>query len=237
MQAMPHDRPVQATEAKSSSSRSADGSRVRLGAVSLAVAGLLFVLYPAIRPFSDETSLQGARAFASTAWLVAHMLAMVGFTLVALGLLALHIALQETAAERLAFRALVVSMLGVGLTLPFYGGEAFGLHAIGQQAVQDHSAALVGLANVVRSGPELYMFVLGLLLLGVGAILAAVAVWNSGTLAQWSGVPFALAFGLYIPQFFGTQPVRVAHGVLVAIGCLWIAAGMWRQSRGRATRN
>jgi hypothetical protein len=202
--------------------------------VSLAVAGLLFVLYPAIRPFSDETSLQGARAFASSAWLVAHMLAMVGFTLVALGLLGLHVALQATTAERLAFCALVVSMLGIGLTLPFYGGEAFGLHAIGQQALQEHSAALVGLASVVRGGPELYMFVLGLLLLGVGAILAAVAVWRSSTLARWSGVPFALGFALYIPQFFGTQPVRVAHGVLVAVGCLWVAAGMWRQSDGRA---
>jgi hypothetical protein len=236
MQARPHDPTIQATEVKSFAARSADVSRVRLGAASLAVAGLLFVLYPAIRPFSDETSLQGARAFASNAWLVAHMLAMVGFTLVMLGLLSLHTALQETAAERPAFRALVASMLGVGLTLPFYGGEAFGLHAIGQQALQEHSAALVRLASVVRSGPELYMFVVGLVLLGVGAILAAAAIWKSGVLARWSGVPFALGFGLYIPQFFGTQPIRVAHGVLVAIGCLWTAAGMWRQGSGRAIR-
>jgi hypothetical protein len=35
-------------------------TRVRLGALALAVAGVLFVLYPAIRPYSDETSLEGA---------------------------------------------------------------------------------------------------------------------------------------------------------------------------------
>jgi hypothetical protein len=40
------------------------GNPVRSGAVSLALAGMFFVLYPAIRPFSDETSLQGAQAFA-----------------------------------------------------------------------------------------------------------------------------------------------------------------------------
>jgi len=34
----------------------------------------------------------------------------------------------------------------------------------------------------------------------------------------------AVAFALYIPQFFGTQPVRVAHGLLVTIGCAWMAA-------------
>lgn len=209
--------------------RSAKASRVRLGAVSLAVAGLLLVLYPAIRPFSDEASLQGAAAFASNAWIVAHMLAMVGFTLLALGLLGLYIVLQERAVERLAFWALVVSVLGIGLTLPFYGGEAFGLHAIGQEAIKQQSVALVSLASVVRSGPGLVMFLLGLLLLGVGAVMVATAVWKSGTFLKWSGIPFALGLSLYIPQFFGTQPIRVVHGLLVAAGCLWIAVGMWQQ--------
>jgi hypothetical protein len=212
-------------------------TRVRLGALSLAISGILFVLYPAIRPFSDEASLQGAQAFASTAWLVAHMLAMVAFTLVELGLLGLFIALQGSVVDRLAFWALVVSVLGIGLTLPFYGGEAFGLHAIGQEAVKEQNAALVGLADVVRSGPGLVMFGVGLLLLAVGAIMAAVAIWRSGALAKWSGIPFALGFALYIPQFFATQPIRVAHGILVAIGCLWIAATMWQLSNKQVAQS
>src|SRR5437667_7585073 len=98
--------------------RSTNDSRVRLGALSLAVSGILFVLYPLLRPFSDESSLQGAEAFASTAWILAHLLAVVGFILLALGLLGLlglHIALQNTAVERLAFLALVLSWIGVGL--------------------------------------------------------------------------------------------------------------------------
>lgn len=68
----------------------ANAPRVRLGALSLTVAGVFFVLYLAIRPFSDETSLQGAAAFASPAWIVAHTLAMLGFILVALGLFAVR---------------------------------------------------------------------------------------------------------------------------------------------------
>ena len=55
-------------------------------------------------------------------------------------------------------------------------------------------------------------------------------VWRSGVLSRPSGVPFALGFALYIPQFFGNQPIRVAHGLLVAAGCLWLAAGIWRSS-------
>lgn len=212
-------------------------ARVRLGAISLAVAGILFLLYPAIRPFSDETTLQGAAAFASSAWLLAHILAMVGFTLLAIGLLGLTAALQESAAGRLAYWAAVVSILGIGLTLPYYGGEAFGLHAIGQEALNEHNAALVGLANVVRGGPELVMFTVGLLLIGAGAILVAIAIWNSGMLSKWSGVPLALGFALFIPQFFGTQPLRVAHGLLITVGCLWLAAVMWRSITGHSSRS
>lgn len=210
---------------------SVSATRTCLGALSLATAGILFVLYPVIRPFSDETTLRGAEAFASTSWVLAHMLAMLGFTLVAVGLLILYLALQTSSAERVAFNALVLSILGIGLTLPYYGGEAFGLHAIGQEALRQHNVALVNLASDVRSGPQLVMFGVGLLLLAIGAILAATAIWKSGTIPKWSGGPFALGFALYIPQFFGTPPIRVAHGLLVAAGCLWMAAGLWRLRR------
>lgn len=204
--------------------------RARLGAVAFGVGGILFVLYPAIRPFSDETSLQGAAAFGSTAWIVAHMLAMIGFTLLMLGLLGLYSALQQTLLERLAFWTLVVGLIGVGLTLPFYGGEAFGLHAIGQEALRQHSAALVGLAASVRSGPQLIMFLLGLLTIAAAGVMVAIVMWRSRVFHKWSGVPFAVAFALFIPQFFGTQPIRVAHGLLITIGCLWIAAELWREA-------
>jgi hypothetical protein len=204
--------------------------RARLGALALAVAGALFVLYPAIRPYADETSLQGAAAFASSAWIVAHVLAMLGFVLVTLGLLALYATLQDTAAKRFAFLALVTAWIGSGLTLPYYGAEAFGLHVLGQEAIRQHSTAIVGLANDVRYGPGVLLFIPGLLLLGIGAIVAAAGVWRSGTLPRWSGVPFGFAFALYIPQFFASPVIRVAHGLLVTAGCLWLAIAIWQRA-------
>lgn len=205
-------------------------NRVRFGAASLAVAGIFFVLYPAIRPFSDEKSLEAAAGFASTAWIVAHLLASLGFILVTLGLIGLHLVLRETSVERLAFQTLVVWLVGAGLSLTFYGAEMYGLHAIGQAAVTQHNVALVSLANDVRSGPGLTVFLVGLLLIAAAGIMGAVAIWRSRTWPKWSGVPFALGFGLFIPQFFGTQPLRVAHGLLVAAGCLWIAVSMWQRA-------
>ena len=44
-------------------------SRTRAGAVALAVAGVLFLAYPAVRPWHDETTVAGAtRSMGSTAW-------------------------------------------------------------------------------------------------------------------------------------------------------------------------
>ncbi|WP_138494388.1 hypothetical protein [Paenibacillus pinistramenti] len=201
--------------------------RIGLSAASLVIAGILFVIYPALRPFSDETSLEGAIAFASSEWLAAHMLAMVAFTLLPLGLLGLHNSLHGTAVNSLTYRAFLFCTLGTGLALPYYGGEAFGLHAIGQEAIRQQSAELVSLASTVRGGAALIMFLAGLLFLGVSAILWAIAIWKSGKYPKWSGIPFALGLCLYIPQFFVGQPLRIAHGLLVAFGCIWIAADLW----------
>jgi hypothetical protein len=205
-------------------------TRLRLSAAALVISGILFVLYPAIRPFSDEVTMQGAEAFGEPQWLVAHMLAMVAFTLLPLGMLGLHLSLRGTSAERGGYAAVVLSVIGIGLTLPFYGGEAYGLHAIGQEAIHQGNASLLSMAGVVRSGPGLIFFLVGLLSLAAASIVAALEIWRSGRYPKWSGIPFAVAFALYIPQFFGTQPLRVGHGLLVAIGCAWIAASLWRAS-------
>lgn len=211
-------------------------SRPRLSAAVMAISGLLFVLYPAIRPFSDETSLQGAATFATSQWLLAHMLAMVAFALLPLGLLGLHNTLQRTDVECDGYWAVVLSLVGTGLTLPFYGGEAYGLHAIGQQALIQGSAAVLSLATVVRSGPGLAMFIVGLLLLAIAAISAAITIWRSVTYPRWSGVPLAVGLTLYIPQFFGTQPLRIAHGLLVGIGCWWIAVAIWNRGTSQCSQ-
>jgi len=210
--------------------------RIRFGAAGLAIAGVLFVMYPAIRPFSDETTLEGAAAFASSSWLVAHVLAMIGFILIALAAGALWLALSASRAERVAFRAAVATAVGVGLSLPFYGGEAFGLHAIGTAALREQSTTILAISGDVRGGAALVIFLAGLTVLGLGAVGLAIAAWRSGVLGKWSGVPFAVGFGLFIPQFFWAQPLRVAHGALIALGCFWIASELWRVT-GAGARN
>lgn len=206
-------------------------NRLKLTGAALIIAGILFVLYPALRPFSDEASMQGAAAFASTDWLVSHMIAMVAFTLLGVGFLGVLGGLRGTEQEGIAFWSVVLGIVGLGLTMPFYGGEAYGLNAIGREAMARQSADLLSLASSVRSGAGLFMFLIGLLVLAISGVLVATALRKSDRYSQWTGMPLAIGLLLFIPQFFGSQPIRVAHGLLVAVGCVWIGVSLWRTDR------
>ncbi|GGK86577.1 hypothetical protein Sme01_40010 [Sphaerisporangium melleum] len=204
-------------------------SRSRLGAVAFVAVGVLFLLYPAIRPYSDESSMDGAVAIASPAWVASHLFAMIGFILLPLGLFALH----RVLGQRRTARALVVTWLGAGLVLPYYGAEDFGLNVIAGQAVRDQNASLLRLVSEFRFAPVAgTMFLGGLVLLAVGVTMAAVAVARSGVLSRWSAVPLAAGFVLFIPQFFGSPALRIAHGVLIAAGGLWLGLELWRGRTG-----
>ena len=193
-------------------------------AAAFVLSGLFFLLYPAIRPFSSEVGLDGARAFGSASWVVAHSLGIGAFILLGLGSLGLYLRLQATAVGGRMLAGLTLIWIGVGLTLPYYGAEVFGLHAVGQRALAQNQPGLVKpLTRAIRWEAGIYFILLGLVLLALAAILVAVAVWRSGTLNRWSAVPLAAGLLLYIPQFSGPQALRIAHGTLMLIGCCWLA--------------
>ncbi|MEQ4302628.1 hypothetical protein ABNF97_14715 [Plantactinospora sp. B6F1] len=205
-------------------------ARTRPGALLLAATGALFILYPATRPWDDESTVAGAvAAMGSTAWVASHLFAMVGFILLPLGLLALRRAVDGTAGERPATAALLTGWIGAGLVLPYYGAEDFGLHALAREAADGQRFDLLTAVETVRFSPAAAStFVIGLLALGVGAVLAAVAVWRSARLTRHSGIPFALGFALFLPQFFTPAAVRITHGLLIGIGSAWLAWELWR---------
>lgn len=214
---------------------SASATRIRWGAAALAAAAIMFLAYPALRPYHDENTIPGATAsMSSAAWVAAHFFAMLGFILVPLGMLALRAAVATTRAEPLALTATVLAWIGSGLTLPYYGAEDFGLHAIA--GPDGHSAGMLNVVHNVRYQPvAVTIFGAGLLLLAAAAIMAAIAVWRSRAVARTSGIAFAAGFALFLPQFFAPAPVRIAHGALLAVGLVTLAAALWA-SAGRPQR-
>ena len=201
-------------------------SRSRLGALALAAAGVLFVLYPALRPWHDENTVSGATtSMASTAWVAAHFCAMVGFILLPLGLLAVRGAIGTGRSGTLALVATVVTWIAAGLVLPYYGAEDFGLHAIAGK----HVAGLLDVVQAVRYQPlAITIFGAGLIALAAGGVLAAVAVWRSGVLPRYAGVLVAVGTVLFLPQFFGPPAFRIGHGVVFGAGLVILAVALWR---------
>jgi hypothetical protein len=181
-----------------------------LSRIALAVAGVLFLLYPVFRPWEDETTAAGAQeAMASGAWVASHLFAMIGFVLVGLALLGMRDLVGTT--------PVAVLWAGAGLTLPYYGAENFGLHAAATTSGTD----LLAVAEATRYDPvAIATFAAGLIALAVGAVLVGRAVRRP---SAWV---FAAGFVLFLPQFFTPAPVRIAHGVLMLVGLVWLAADL-----------
>jgi hypothetical protein len=205
----------------------------RLAAFALGAAGVLFLLYPTVRPWNDESTREGAvESMGSGAWVAAHLFAMIGFILVPLGLLVVSLLLRGTPGARLAPVAVVIAWIGAGLTLPYYGAEDFALNTVANLARSGAAIDVPAVADAFRYGPvALTTFALGLILLGVGAVLAAIAIARSGALPPASGVLVAIGFALFIPQFFGPPAIRIAHGVVLAAGLIWLAIEVHRANR------
>ncbi|MBB1255692.1 hypothetical protein [Streptomyces alkaliterrae] len=211
---------------------------LRWAAVALATGGVLLALYPALRPYSDETTLDGANAMASGRWALSHLAGMLAFILMPLGLIGLRAAVDGTPGRRPLTAAFLTAWFGAGLALPYYGGEVFGLQAISEESVRTGDTELLTLADSVRmDAVPATVFSVAMLLFAATGVLVALAVARSGRTARWLGLPFGAALVLYLPQFFGGPPLRIAHGVLAAVGFLLLARWLLTGSpRGDAER-
>ncbi|MEK8227908.1 hypothetical protein NKG05_20130 [Oerskovia sp. M15] len=129
----------------------------------------------------------------------------------------------------------MTSWLGAGLVLPYFGAEIFGIHAIARDAVVSGALDFLPTIEAIRLQPvAMTMFGVGLVLVGASGVLVAVATWRGGLSAL--GRDPARAGSRAVPAAVLHAPAgRIAHGVLLAVGC-WLAAGALRtRSEGDAT--
>jgi hypothetical protein len=146
--------------------------------------GLLFLLYPVVRPWHDESTIRGTvTSMSSNAWVAAHLFAIFALILMPLGLLGLCRLVVSDRGFGLCVAATVIIWFGAGLALPYYGAEDFALHAVARQVRFGSSLDLLGLVKAIRFGTAAATsFAAGLVLLGVGGVLIAIAVWRTAIL-------------------------------------------------------
>lgn len=197
--------------------------------VLLAAIGVCFVLYPVLRPWQDETTAAGAAAaMGSPLWGASHGFAMLGFIL--LPAVPIVFAWHEREGRKALITSAALLWVGVGLVLPYYGAEAFALNAVATHGGTD----LVAISDAIRFGPvQSIAFLFGLLLVAAGAVFTAIGL--AKVHPWWFGMAFAAGFVLFAPQFFGPPAVRIAHGVLIAVGCVILALGVRRREQKTVT--
>lgn len=201
----------------------------------LVVAGLAFAAYPALRPYGPESGLRGAADLGSVFWLVAHVLGMLGFVSLALVLRAAADRVPWPWTGRPVREAETRMWLAVALLLPYYGAEAYGLNALGRYAVEQGDAGALDVADTFRYAPfEVTTFAAGLLLLVLVGGRIAHGLWLTGHLGRTGGLLTGLGLATYLPQFFGSPTVRIAHGVALGIGLVLVAVATQRSARVRA---
>ncbi len=207
-------------------------ARLRLGAVALGVCALLFAAFPLVRPFfrldvfSPTLAALASGPLASPSWVIAHLLLVAAFALLPCGLLALYAALADGPAEPRALRGLVLGVAGTGLVGPAVGVEVFAMPVIGRLYLDGVTGITPALASIYR-GPMTLVMIVGLIMLAVGAIDLACAVWRSGVLPAWGGVALAAGLALWLPLL--PRPVRIVDGLMIGLGGVWVAWGIWRK--------
>ncbi|HIZ96979.1 MAG TPA: hypothetical protein H9805_00195 [Candidatus Janibacter merdipullorum] len=196
-----------------------------------AASGLLMAGHLLLRPYGDapsSTSPEAAAAFASPWWVVAHLAG--ALALVQLARVGLRI--DDLLSTSTTMIARWSGLAGVALSLPYYGAETFGLHAIGRAGVDD--PAVLGLVDEVRNHPSaLTTFGVGLLLLAVSGLATATA-WRGAVRSErwatpaWAAWPLAVGALLLLPQFFLPPAGRTAFGVAWAAAALILAVAAHR---------
>ncbi len=203
-------------------------NRVRLGILALPASGLLGIISvlppgvfinPAVDPqgFAQASNTNG----------LGNMIGIVSLVLLLVGVQSLYLLLADTPADRWAFAGMILTIVGLGLFLPFAGIFAFAAPVAGRFYLNgDKSAVGVIAESVAMSNPSAFLFVgLAGLFSVVGSIFFGIAIWRSRRLPKWSGIPYCLAiFFAFLSAPFYSFTLALLGGVLLLTSGGWMAA-------------
>jgi len=205
-------------------------NRVRLGILALPSSGFLgivSVLPPGvfINPAADPLGFAQASGMVG----LGNMIGIVSLVLLLVGVQSLYSILVDGSSGRWAFAGMILTIVGVGLFLPFAGIFAFVAPMAGRAYLNGDASAIKIIADSVAvSNPSAFLFAgLAGLFSVFGSILFGIAIWKSQRLPKWSGVPFFLAILLsFLSAPLFSFILGFLGGVLLLTSGVWIAANV-----------
>lgn len=221
--------------------RNTDGL-IRLGVLALPLAGLLALvgLYSSLKLGPGGILASGDnRAIISTGYFLSQLVGNgLALTLLIFGVIALFAYLLNSSGQALPLVAMVLSIVGIALTLSGLGIYAYTVPALSQSYL-DGRVESIRILEYIFAGPFGAIQTLIFLFYSAGFILFGVAIWRSMGLPRWAGVLVA-AHAVLISGPFSVVG-SVLGSLLALVGGVWIAisvlqsppAGMEAQAEPR----
>ncbi|WP_169053893.1 hypothetical protein [Agromyces sp. H66] len=208
---------------------------VRWTAAAFAAAGVLWALFPLLRPWADKATVSSdelATAWASDAWVFSHLAGITALGLLAPALLGLRRLVADTSDTRgatLLTWATALAWIGAAGASLYYGAEIFGVRTLAEASLRRGDATFLEEVQALREQPvAVVLFGVGLLLVAAAGVLTAIALIRARVPWAWTGVVLAVGLVLVLPQFFTPPAIRIVHGVIFGLGYLLVAFAVTR---------
>ena len=202
---------------------------IRLGVLALPLAGLLALVgvYSTFKLGSGGILASGDnQAIVSSGYFVSQLAGNgLALTLLIFGVVALYAYLANSGERTLALGAMVLSIVGIALTLTGVGVYAYAIPALSRSYLNGNPES-IRILDYIFAGPLGTITTLVFLLYSAGFIVFGVAIWRSGVLPRWAGVLVAA----HAPLISGPFSVvgSVLGALLALVGGGWIALSVLR---------
>ncbi len=197
-------------------------NRIRLGAVALIVFSILTLIAVFTQTTLATWSLP--QALASPAYRITQILSMLGLALYSCSAISIYKILSYNHDHRPAFWAMVLSVIGVGLSMPTLGIKTFVYPILGEMLLSGLSDAQVVYSSLNTYPLNLY--------LGIGAylIISGIAIFT-WVISRNKGLSLS-AITIFLIGWVGIAVTQnsIIFDILTAIGACWLGVSLWKQA-------
>jgi hypothetical protein len=204
---------------------------IRAGAVALILGGIAGAVVPLLTagiPTAPEHNVAFAQGANTLGWRLGMIVALVYQALLVLGSLALYVHLAQSSAERWAFAGLVVTVCFTMLFVPMMGFAAFVVPAVGALIEAGHADAVAVMGQTFREPFAALPFLAGILV-NLGPVVNAVAVWRSGTLPKWAGLLLIGGGVLGVPAFLDVPQAQLLAPLVGGSAMIAVGVSLWKR--------
>ena len=208
-------------------------NRIRLGAAALAISSFFILLAQSVRPplFNVQTNPSDlSRALTSNTFLVAQILFLLAFPLFSTAAISIYKLLSYSRDHRPAFVAMVLSVIGVGLSMPGLGINAVVLPLIGKIYLGGEVSVL-SLYLAMQNYPQLLILKLGSYVLVIGIAIFSWVIWRNESLSKWGAMSYLVGWILFVVSNDRLSTAGLfSIGLMIALGGITLARSIWIQA-------